>query len=203
MPFVATFPLSVPLDPSSDTATLDHAAAALARLAQYLKTQPNVQALLEGLCAQVQDLEQMFVDMDFYRQIDNGFGEHLDNIGAIVRQPRASLDDSDYKLYLKAKIAANLSSGTVESLYTIARLLVGDSATIGLENQYPAGFEFTVIEEIDPATAAALLAFFRTSRAAGVRGILHWSESAPEDTFTLDGTGDQRMDVGLFSSALV
>jgi hypothetical protein len=203
MPFPFGFPGEFPnLDPAV-AATLDvvdHAAAGFRRIAQYLRGKSNAASVFSALFTQAQDVEGALQELIYYRRVDNAFGQHLDNIGGVIGQPRGGLGDDDYKLYLKAKIKANLSSGTPEDLYSVLGLIVPDSV-MEYTPMYPAAFEFSITGAITEATARALLSFLRTARAAGVRGILRWGISPTGDLFRMDsGPG---LDQGKFTGAAV
>lgn len=221
MPFPYTFPFpfefpggapaggAVPLldaegNPTqADGSAVTHGARAIDRLAQYLKTQPNVISLLTALCLPAEEMESTFQDLISYRSIDLGFGEHLNVIGDIVRQAREGLSDDDYRLRLRARVKLNIGSGTTEDIYGLFELIKPAGTTLKIKDEPPAGFTLLISGEQTATEAALMLYFLRLARAAGVRGILEWWESAPADMFTLDGAAGQGLDEGHLAGAAI
>lgn len=58
--------------------------------------------------------------------IDLAEGENLDFIGNMVGQPRLNMVDSTYRLFLKGKIAANSSLGSIPEIELLLKLLTQD-----------------------------------------------------------------------------
>lgn len=165
-------------------AVVDHTAAALARLPEYLKDKPKLAALLAAFTAQADDLETAFQELLLNRAIDTSEGAQLDEIGVIVGQERSGLGDDDYRRYLRARVAANKSRGTAEDILKIARLLVNDeAATYELTNWGVAAFDIRVatVETTDDV-ATVILAFLQAAVAGGVRVIVHYSLTDPSNT---------------------
>jgi uncharacterized protein YoaH (UPF0181 family) len=61
-----------------------------------------------------------------WRDIDQAQGKTLDKIGKDVGQPRGGSDDEQYRKAIKIKIRANLSGGEIETLNSIAIVLLSD-----------------------------------------------------------------------------
>lgn len=193
------FPYALPLAFGADVLTgagnVDHSATAIARLAEFIKTQPNFLALLASVVTQVQDLETALQQLNTLRGLPNASGGQLDVIGGILTQPRAGLSDSVYRDFLSARILLNQSSGTVDQILTIFALVT--SGTVKLVEWPPAAFDLQIHDDALTADAlAVLLAILRQARAAGVKGELHWTAWPEADTFTLDGTPAQSLDAG-------
>ena len=161
-------------------AVVDHEAAALARLPEYLKSKPKLASLLAAFTAQCDDLEAALQDLLLDRAIDTGVGAQLDDIGTIVGQPRDGLSDAEYRRRLRIRIAVNRSRGTVADILKVASLFVTDaSATFVLTSGGVAAYTLYVggIETGD--FAEQLLTFLKSATAAGVRAILNYSVGDP------------------------
>lgn len=167
-----------------------HATEALDRLCELFKVQPNVRALITVWCRPVQAFEEVLYQVLTERTVDLAVGVQLDMLGVIVGQPRGGLVDDDYRRYIRARIRVNRSSGTIDELIVIARLIVNDEdATIWLEPSYPAACVMHIQGiPVDDAIATALVVFLRAAATGGVRVVLEWSTVAPEDTFTWDSS---------------
>lgn len=103
-------------------------------------------AFLSMLLAKVDDISQCLVAMDTAWDIDNAVGPQLDQIGAIVGanrtvgfQPSGGvspvLDDSTYRIYIKAVLSANAWDGTIDGLYPIWASLFPGGQIIIADNQ--------------------------------------------------------------------
>lgn len=213
MPFAASLPFVLPGEDDPTTpdvdesvadplAAVDHAASALARLAEQFKNKANLAALLNAINVQSQDVETALQDLLSLRSVDTAFGAQLDVLGAIVGQPRGGFDDDAYRLYISARVLLNISSGTIPEVIAIFRALVDDTTTIEFEEQFPAGFVLRLGgQAFTPTMIQTLIGFLRSARAGGVRGLLEWFESDPADVFRFDtGPG---LDQGHFAGALI
>lgn len=107
---------------------------------------PKLNALLYVLLKKFDDVSQCLVSMDTGLDLDAAVGAQLDMLGVTVAasrtvnfQPTGNvspvLDDSTYRLYIKAKIAQNQWDGTRDSLYAIWQQLFPGGQIIILDNQ--------------------------------------------------------------------
>jgi len=181
----------------------DHNALALARLAQYLKGQPNVAALLGVATGRNQLIEEALQALLSDRVLTVAYGELLDVLGSIVKQPRNGMVDDDYRRWIGARIQIYRSSGTAIEILNVFEPIAPAGATLRIRDEYPAGFTLEIDNVVTTVVLALLLAvMLRLMRAAGVRGLLEWYESA--DVFTFDGAaGDTGFDVGAFKGAVL
>ena len=77
------------------------------------------------------------------------FTHLLNQIGKIAGMPRwIGLSDAAYVQYVRAAIAADRSSGRVEDLYSIARLLLPAAIGLSIEEYYPASFILEVTDTV-------------------------------------------------------
>jgi hypothetical protein len=163
----------------------DHVDQAVSRLHEQDKLKPNTEGVIDAIVGSHQRTEDAFWQLLTERGIDTGVGAQLDNIGRIVLQPRNGLSDADYRRYLRARIATNRSDTDVDTLITIARLVLGEATgTIHIEQQPPAAFLMR-LDGIDvSASLATILAnVLRRAKAAGVRMVLETSEAPAQQTF--------------------
>jgi hypothetical protein len=116
-----------------------HATDAKARLLQQFKEKTRIEALLDAINVEIQRYENEVMDLSDVLDIDAMGGVNLDHIGNIVGQKRAGRTDADYRVAIRQKIAANVSSGTPDQLVEIFANITGSTTTDFLED-YPAGF---------------------------------------------------------------
>jgi hypothetical protein len=154
---------------------------------------------VEYLGRQFQDLENAFQSLLTSYDIDNSEGTQLATIGRIVGQVDPGLGDTTYRLFLRARIAANNSSGGPEEIYAVFRALYGDTIGLVLTTSPIKSFVLRVIGPITQNQAAYGLDFLRAAKESGARGLLEWQESATESLFMFDtGPG---FDAGVFADA--
>lgn len=198
------------LSSSEFTQPIDHVEAALDRLPhQYRQRcdgepgESNTQKLIRVLMSPAADLENTQLAVLNNLNIDNARGFLLDIIGKWVGRPRNGVaDDEIYRRYVRAQVSANKSDGIINDILTVASLVIDDEdAVLTLHNEGTAAYRLSVdgiITTIEIATVLAALIVKAT--AAGVRPIIQWSSSLPEDTFTYDtGPG---YDVGHYADAV-
>lgn len=181
---------------------IDHATAALARLAQYLRDKPNVTALLGDLNGLSQDAEVMLQGLLTERSLDTAVGVYLDKLGEIVGQVRGPLTDEPYRDALRARIKINASSGTVPEILEVFEILV-PLIDKRLRDEPPAAFTLEFTQALTADQASVFISILRTMKAGGVRALLEYGLATPAVTFTLDGTSAQALDTGLFRGTLI
>lgn len=110
------------------------------RVISQWKDDPTINAFVEALAEQKQEEETMFQTLYSRLLIDSMIGEQLDGIGDIVGEPRGSKSDIIYRRFLKAKIGKNMSSGTIEDVTAVWKILIPDY-TVQLIENYPCEVE--------------------------------------------------------------
>lgn len=151
----------------------------------------NIEKFLSAIIAPSQSIEDTLQQFAYERFVDTAVGAQLDIVGRIVGQEREGLADTDYRRFIRARIAANNSNGTINDLLVVAFLVVYDGA-VGyiIDNQ---GVATVVLRLEDVAipdnTANILLKFLKLTAAAGVRVILEYSTQAPSTWFVWDTVG--------------
>lgn len=109
-------------------------------------TSPKLNAFLKAMLRKFDDVSQVLVRMDTDLDLDIATGATLDMLGATVGAARKVgfqpsngvspvLDDTTYRLYIRAKIAQNQWDGTIISLYPIWQTLFPGGTIIIIDNQ--------------------------------------------------------------------
>lgn len=137
-------------------------------------TPNNISLLLGAMVSGYQSIENMLQDLLNDRSIDTAAGVQLDMIGAVVGQLRQGLDDTTYRRYIRARIAANRSNGVSEDLIRVALLVLADASPyVQLDPQVIATEVVRILNDpLSDTVANALLLFLQDAVAAGVRIIL-------------------------------
>lgn len=162
---------------------LEHIDQMLDRLLAYYKGRPYMEGMLTAFANQIQELEDALFVMRTQRFIDSATGVALDVIGRKIGLRREGRSDSDFRIWIRAEIRANASSGTAPEIIDVLRLLVDDSNTILFTPFYPASFHIEILDAL--ATSAQDLAdIIERSKVAGVGASLIYSENDSSETFT-------------------
>ena len=134
------------------------------RLTPALRGKARIEALLRSMTEEVQIAENVLWAL-LTLTLSNAVGEQLDRIGRLLGQARGSLGDTDYRAVLRGTVKARRSSGTVEQLYEIGRLVTG-----GINVRVREGAASIYVEPVapHPAGAAVLLRMMQLAKAGGV-----------------------------------
>jgi|SRR5579859_2205794 len=208
MAFPYLFPIYFGGTPA-DVATADSVQlrATVNRLAQYLKltfdAKPNVKGVLSAFVQETTAAEIGLESILNGRQNPLSVGGPvLDALGSIVGQPRQGLDDTTYWAFIRARIAANRSSGTAEDLYAIFVLVLPGGVTAAITVRPPANFVIYLTNPITASLAGALQNLLHNARGAGIDGILDYGLSPTNQTFGFDGVSPG-FDQGHFRGELI
>lgn len=168
----------------------NHEEQALARLVEQFKHKESIRKFFAPFVTQTQALEDASFQLFTLRNIDSSEGVNLDIIGKIVGERRQGVSDPIYRLRIRARIRANLSSGTVENIYSVFRALFGPSPPVGLQylwqDTFPAGFIITLANiVIDPTELPVFVQFLKDSRGGGIEAHLVTQPTPDDDAFTL------------------
>ena len=179
----------------------NHVEEGLDNLIEQFKEKPKIRAVGKSYLLQIQDLENALSELVFNTTIDNAIGQHLDNLGSIVGEPRAGREDEVYRAAIKARIKLNTSEGTIEDVIELAIAVANAPVSIKIVEGFPASFLAMINEPIDPAvTNVDLMAsFIKAGRPAGVRGILAFGVTG---SFQYDGPAGSGFDLGKYGSAV-
>jgi hypothetical protein len=144
------------------------AARMLGRLREQFKDKPKLEAFIRALANQCQHVEQMLWDLYTRRWIDDAEDADLDNLGAIVGEPRNGSEDDAYRQYIRARIKVNRSDGQIGQLLEIMVLLLGTANPIQVRELYPAALEVEATEAITLDGEYLNRWFMQLAKAAGV-----------------------------------
>jgi hypothetical protein len=167
-----------------------------------IEPENNIRKVLRILIAPYQDLENVFQQILMSRVIDDAEGESLNMLGRIVGQARDGFSDEDYRRLIRARVAANRSSGAIEHVLDVVRLTLNDpDAYLHLTHIDNATMVLKIEDVATAADVATLvMRMARQVAAGGVRLILEWGVSAPAEWFRFDsGPG---FDQGRLAGAL-
>jgi hypothetical protein len=180
---------------------LDHEEAAVARLMNALRN-TTFEDLVRALARSHQSVEDALVHLHGDRLLVNGAGAQLDAVGSIVGQPRNGMSDNRYIRWIKARILANRSSGTIPELLNILRTVSGSETVIEAREEANTTLVFRLSGFDVPYTDDLILMLLET-KAGGVRVILEAANETDANTYTLDSASNaQGMDAGYMLDAL-
>jgi hypothetical protein len=149
----------------------------------------NIKRLLRCWISGVQSVEDALTQLALMRRIDTATGAQLDVLGRIVGQRRGGREDATFRRYIRARIRANKSRGTIGDVIKVAALVVGDEdAAIVLRNEGRAAYSL-VVDGVPLAFVDSLvvLDLVRAATAAGVRVIVESNAGEPADAFAFEG----------------
>ncbi len=170
------------------------------RVAEQFKGLPNLDALVAAYAEQIQALEESGQALALLASIDPvtndpasplygiGRGVQLDVIGILVGQKRLSADDATFRLYLRARIKVNNSSGVAEDLYAIFVALFAGAGRARAVPMQVATLVFQIFAPLlDGPTESVVISFLRDAHIAGVRLILEWQPVDDAHSFAFYG----------------
>lgn len=162
-----------------------HVEEAKEQLAQQFHGKAKLEALLSALIQQVQEAEDAAFTIINGFNLDTAVGDQLDCLGAIVGEPRNARTDTTYRLWIRARILLNRSSGKTEEIYAIFNLLIPAGTEPELTDYYPAEFVLSITGVLDDEDLVDQLALIlHEAKAAGVGASLMWQEAEDADMFT-------------------
>lgn len=190
-------------------ATIDYVVDWSARLRSRLYTQFRGKVTwgqwTDVLGSLSQDWEDAAQTLLTILDIDASSGFQLDAIGRMIGQSRVGADDPTYRLYLRARVLANRSTGTAEEIYGVMIALYGAAAKPLYLGGYVKQFAMRVQNAVLTRAQALIgVQFLGAAKEAAARGVLEWKESADSVVFTFDGTAavpGLGFDVGYFAAA--
>lgn len=119
----------------------NHVTEGLANLLEQFKGKANMEAFLTAFLDEIQDLEDALETVASISDIDASSGDQLDVLGIIVGQPREGRTDAIYRLWIKARVLINRSSGTAPEIMQVLRLITGlDLSEVSVTDLFPAAF---------------------------------------------------------------
>lgn len=119
----------------------DHKATAISQLLQEFQQSEKLKGLLCAFAETVQTSEDLMNPLVLSRDLDVAIGDVLDSLGDAVGEPRQGRGDGVYRLFVRAKILVNKSSGTIPEIIAIVRQMAGDPLIdVQIDEYYPATF---------------------------------------------------------------
>lgn len=147
--------------------TLTHEADGVARLLERFRGMPVFEALLRIALKRTQHVEDVLWSIYVGVWIDNAVGVQLDNLGDVVGEPRGGRQDTQYRIYIRARIAINRANGKINDTLKVARLILESTATLTYTPEYPAAYRVDVANTA--ISAADIDVLLNQVRPAGVR----------------------------------
>lgn len=102
----------------------NHVELAKSRLITAFKSSETLNGMISALVAEIQTVEDAFIDRQSQLRLEDAEGEQLDGIGAILDVPRNALDDITYRQRIKIQILINTVSGTRPEIIEVINGLV-------------------------------------------------------------------------------
>src|SRR6185369_11842721 len=106
----------------------DHVQVGIDKLLHQFKNSTDLKAFFGALLGPLQTTEDDLMDLYESRWVDAAEGLQLDNLGALVGQDRLGFSDSEFKLWIKARILVNKSTGKADDSLKILALITEDDA---------------------------------------------------------------------------
>ncbi len=105
-------------------------------LSPHNRLKPRFAALAEAVLSQVNDLFGLMASLGSDWGLEDAVGVQLDGIRALAGVPRpGGVSDADYRVYLRAKIAARQWDGTNETLAGILAIAFPGRTAKLIDNQ--------------------------------------------------------------------
>ena len=104
-------------------------------LYQWQKSK-KINGLVISFAKSIQEIFDMVQTLKNGQFITQAFGERLDVLGTMVGQPRNSMPDEEYALWIKVKIRLNLNCGTLPEMLDILFILLGNTEVV-IKEYYP------------------------------------------------------------------
>lgn len=114
-----------------------------------------INKIVEALVEEIQEVENVIIDMQDLRTLENATGTLLDNIGNKLKVNRNNLDDNDFKTAIKVRILRKSNKGTYGDIANVFRLLTRDENPI-INHSHPYVVELTAILSCISQTSAGI-----------------------------------------------
>jgi hypothetical protein len=144
---------------------------ALARRTDDYKRDAIFESLVTSYVDRLRDIEAATWEVVLERLLQNAIGVQLDILGKIVGEPRFSIDDDEYRLGVRCRIAVNLSQGLMSDIRLIASMILwngGKAADVNIYEYWPGTVMLDCLEVIDGDINHIAL-YLQQTRSAGIR----------------------------------
>lgn len=146
----------------------NHVDEALELLLEQYKNKEKFKSLLSSYMVQVQKIEDALWQLYSETGLETAIGTQLDGLGRILKEPRNGRVDARYRVFLKARILSNRSSGTVEELLAVIELVTASTPT-RITEYFPACIEVLMSAPLPgDITPQDLLIILLKTKMAGV-----------------------------------
>jgi len=165
----------------------NHGDYAVARLSEQYKDAPSMVALMRAIAVEHQNTEDIVIQL-YGSTIENASGHELDVIGTIVGQARKGKSDEVYRIWVRARMMANRSTGTGEELLAIVYMVTRGLVPIIISEIFPAG----VVVQLGAATfidASEVAELLQSARAAAIDLTVTNDMSVDAVAFAFDPNG--------------
>lgn len=137
----------------------------------------NTQKVLRVLLTPAAALEAAMMAVLTQRSVNNAIGVQLTTIGKIVGRTGRNPDDEIERRLTRAQISVNKSSGLIEDILTVARLVIADpGASMELDNTGSAAYVLRVEGvAVTAAVADVLVQMVGKATSAGVGAIVGYT----------------------------
>ncbi len=143
--------------------------------------------LLSDLLVPFQEVEAVFQQLLTECDVNTGVGFQLDVVGASVGCRRRGLTDDVYRRHIRATVSVNKSSGTIDQLIDIARLIVfDDSVDVDFQNTGNAAYVMRLIGAVPEDIGLSTATFVQRATSAGVRGRVQFGSVPDDEIFRFD-----------------
>lgn len=155
----------------------NHVAGGLETLIHDFR-RPKVQALAGSYLEGVQELEDALWALYLGSMIRGALGTSLDQLGALVEQPRENRSDDVYRVWILARALVLRSSGRTEELLRVARMVLPARVIARVVDEYPAAMTVRLEGPVPNELGVEIAELLRAAKAESVRMLVTWSESA-------------------------
>lgn len=153
----------------------------ITKLPQQFKNKKNIKVFLRALTDELQELLEVFKELETMRSLETAKGKNLDGVGDIVVLTRAQtaelindinfdiIDDERYRMFLKYKALRNSNLCTFTELEDICTLLYDAKLLYFNEyDEHPAHFKLRVGARFDETMLSLLKNSRMTIKPGGV-----------------------------------
>lgn len=146
-----------------------------------------MEALIRAAVAELQVIEDIIAEL-YGISVDTATDNELDVLGRIVGENRKGKGDDVYRIWVKARMMANRSSGTAEELMAIAYIVTNGTVPIVISEVYPAAVALQIgaTPLVNPDDLQAIL---QDARGAAISLVVTSDMSPDAFAFAFDPNG--------------
>lgn len=172
----------------------DHKTSGLSLLIDQYQSLDKFKAYVGTFLSEIQELEDAIYTLIGKQGLTEIFpgegvaeGVFLDNIGSLVGQPRNGYSDSDYLIFIQARLIANKSKGEIESIISVIQALTGGFVPFSVIRRGQSEVEIYFYIGLTSFSFGLLSPLILDTASAEERVILRSDYNSP-NTFTLSDT---------------